>query len=72
MEIMHINVRVSRVNNAWSLKVSRRDRGIFKLPKFIPRKKVLRSAIHAETYRHVRSGDWLPGTEIKLKPSTGI
>lgn len=41
-------------------------------PSFIPRKKVLRSAIHAETYRHVRSGDWLPGTEIKLKPSTGI
>ena len=55
MEIMHINVRVSRVNNAWSLKVSSRDRGIFKLPN-----------------THIRSGDWLPGTEIKLKPSTGI
>ena len=41
-------------------------------PSLIPRKKVLRSAIHPETYRHVRSEDWLPGTEIKLKPPTGI
>ena len=73
MEIMHINVRVSRVNNAWSLKVSSRDLYIqITHSSFIPKKKVLRSAIHPETYRHVRSGDWLPGIEIKLKPPTGI